>query len=276
MSDAWNEALSCASAIVLETQRQSCGFPTHIVRMKHEGRRAAVADRTDVDIKSVRLLLGAAAVAAASVVAIATSSVARAEPAGAPGAPAVAALLQGIPQHGTSLGNPGARVTVIEYADVQCVYCARFARETLPTIVTRYVRTGRVRIVFRGLAFLGPDSVKALRWTLAAGRQDRLWNVLELLFVGQGAENSGWVTEARLSAIARSVPRLDLARLRHDRGGTTVTAQLGAAADAARKAGVRGTPFFQAGSSLMTLQTLSLKSFDPEAFSRQLDQLLLR
>ena len=53
-----------------------------------------------------------------------------------------------------------------------------------------------------------------------------------------------------------------------------MTAQLGAAAAAARKAHVPGTPFFQAGSSLMSLQTLSLKSFDPEDFSRQLDLLL--
>ena len=244
--------------------------------MKHEGRRDTATDRTDVTIKGVRFLLGAAAVAAAGVAATATTAVARAEPAGAPGARAVAALLYGIPQHGASLGNPRARVTVVEYADVQCVYCARFARETLPTIIREYVRTGRVRIVFRGIAFLGPDSVKALRWTLAAGRQDRLWNVLELLFVGQGVENSGWVTEARLGAVARSVPGLDLARLRHDRGSATVTAQLGAAAEAAREAHVPGTPFFQAGSSLMTLQTLSLKSFEPEEFSRQLDQLLLR
>jgi protein-disulfide isomerase len=247
--------------------------------MKHEGHSGLVVDTRAVDVRFVRFLIGAAAVAAASVVVVATTTVAQAQPAGAyavPGAREVGALLRGIPQHGTSLGNPKARLTVVEYADVQCVYCARFARETLPTIIRKYVRTGRVRLVFRGLAFLGPDSGTALRWTLAAGRQDRLWNVLELLFVGQGAENSGWVTPARLTAVARSVPGLDVARLRQDRGGKSVTAQLDAAAQAARKAHVPGTPFFQGGSSLMTLQTLSLKSFDPDDFTGQLDRLLLR
>lgn len=231
-----------------------------------------------MDVKLVRFLLVAAAVAAASVVAVATTTAARSEPAGAaavPGAREVAALLHGIPQHGITLGNPKARLPVIEYADLQCTYCAQFARETLPTIIRKYVRTGRVRLVFRGVAFLGPDSGKALRWVLAAGRQDRLWNALELLYLGQGAENSGWVTEARLTAVARSVPGLDLTRLRQDRAGKTVTAQLDAAAQAARQAHIPGTPFFQAGSSLMTLQTLTLKSFDPADFTKQLDRLLV-
>lgn len=231
-----------------------------------------------MDVKFVRFLLGAAAVAAACAAAIAGTTVARAEPAGAaavPGAREVAALLHGIPQHGITLGNPKARLPVIEYADLQCTYCAQFARETLPTIIRKYVRTGRVRLVFRGVAFLGPDSGKALRWVLAAGRQDRLWNALELLYLGQGAENSGWVTEARLTAVARSVPGLDLTRLRQDRAGKTVTAQLDAAAQAARQAHIPGTPFFQAGSSLMTLQTLTLKSFDPADFTKQLDRLLV-
>jgi protein-disulfide isomerase len=244
--------------------------------MKHEGRADAVVDRTDMDVRcGCRLLLCAAALATAAV----ATAAARAEPAGAaavPGAREVAALLHGIPQSGASLGNAKARLTIVEYADVQCVYCARFARETLPTVIRKYVRTGRARLVFRGLAFLGPDSGTALRWTFAAGRQNRLWNVLELLFAGQGDENSGWVTEARLTAVARSVPGLDLARMRQDRGGKTVTAQIAAAAQAARGAHVPGTPFFQAGSSLMTLQTLSLKSFDPDDFTKQLDRLLLR
>ena len=232
-----------------------------------------------MDVRFARLHLGAAAVAALSLVASSAATVARAQPSGAgaaPGAREVAALLRGIPQHGASLGKPNARLIVVEYADLQCTYCARFARDTLPTIVRTYVRTGRVRLVFRGLAFLGPDSGKALRWTVAAGRQNRLWNVLDLLFLGQGGENSGWVTDARLAAVARSVPGLDLARMRQDSGGKAVKAQIAEMAEWGRKAHVPGTPFFQAGGSLMSLQTVPLKSFDPHDFATQLDRLLIR
>jgi protein-disulfide isomerase len=70
-------------------------------------------------------------------------------------------LFAGIPQQGNVLGSPMARVTPVEYADLQCPYCGRWARDTLPALVRDYVRTGKLRIVFKGLAFLGPDSVKA-------------------------------------------------------------------------------------------------------------------
>ena len=70
-----------------------------------------------------------------------------------------AALLRGIPQHGTTLGSPNAPVRLVEYADLQCVYCGAWARDVFPTLVRRYVRTGKVQLEFRGLAFVGNDSL---------------------------------------------------------------------------------------------------------------------
>ena len=102
------------------------------------------------------------------------------------------ALLRGIPQDGIALGSPNAPVTLVEYADLQCPYCAIWAREAFPAIVDEYVRPGHVRLVFRGLAFIGPESDTALRTALAAGAQGRLWNVVHLLYGNQGAENAGW------------------------------------------------------------------------------------
>ena len=91
-------------------------------------------------------------------------------------APKTAALLAGIPQHGDTLGSPKAPVTLVEYADMQCPYCGEFARTTLPTLIRDYVRTGKVKIVFHGLEFVGPDSDTALRAVYAAGRQNKLWS----------------------------------------------------------------------------------------------------
>ena len=89
----------------------------------------------------------------------------------------------------------GAPVTLVEYADLQCPYCARWARDTLPTLVGDYVRAGRLRIVFHGLAFIGSDSDTALRTAVAAGPPNRFWDVVHGFYANQGAENAGWVTD---------------------------------------------------------------------------------
>ena len=67
-------------------------------------------------------------------------------------------LFRGIPQSGPTLGDPGAPVTMIEYADLQCPFCGAYTRDTLPTLVKRYVRTGKVRMELRPITILGPDS----------------------------------------------------------------------------------------------------------------------
>lgn len=80
-------------------------------------------------------------------------------------------LYSGIPQKGTMLGNPNAPVTIRLYEDFQCPYCGEFGRDTLPELVTRYVKTGKVKLVSEPLAFLGTDSVEAAKAALAAGNR---------------------------------------------------------------------------------------------------------
>ena len=87
------------------------------------------------------------------------------------GGPDVEAMLDGIPQDGIALGEPDAPVTLVEYADLQCPFCAEWALQTFPELVADYVRDGRLRIEFRGLTFIGPESEDALRAALAAGEQ---------------------------------------------------------------------------------------------------------
>src|SRR6187399_1561941 len=51
-------------------------------------------------------------------------------------------VLKGIPQSGISLGSPKAPVTIVEFADLQCPFCAEYHHNVFPTILDRYVRTG--------------------------------------------------------------------------------------------------------------------------------------
>jgi protein-disulfide isomerase len=212
--------------------------------------------------------LGAAALLAGALV-LASELTARSEP----GRPAAApSLLAGIPQRGDELGLADAPVTLVEYADLQCPYCAEFARAALPELVRDYVRDGRVKLVFRGLAFVGPDSETALRAAVAAGLQDRLWDVVHLLYAEQGAENSGWVADGLREAAHRV--RLDRARLAADAASTGVARQLAAYGAAAAADGVRGTPSFLVGPTGGRLEPLSVASLDAASFRPTLDGLL--
>ena len=88
------------------------------------------------------------------------------------------ALVAGIPQKGTVLGSSGTTVRMLQFEDIQCPICKRYTDEAFPAIVNEYVRPGRLKIDFRGLSFLGPDSVKALKIVMAAGLQNKLWQVV--------------------------------------------------------------------------------------------------
>jgi protein-disulfide isomerase len=121
----------------------------------------------------------------------------------------IAEMLSGIPQKGITLGNPNAKLTMVEFSDPQCPYCADWARGVFPTLVQKYVRTGKLRVEYAGLAFLGDDSTSLLRLAQAAGLQNKLWNMVELEFENQGTENSGFATDAFRRGLVEAVPGLD-------------------------------------------------------------------
>ncbi|MET0938172.1 MAG: thioredoxin domain-containing protein [Gaiellaceae bacterium] len=197
-----------------------------------------------------RLLVGVFLVAAglaAVLIAVSVTGAKDEPPPAAHGSLETEALFEGVRQRGNVLGRPGAPVTIVEYADLQCPYCAQWARDTLPAIVDEYVRAGKVRIVFEGVAILGPESASALQTVVSAGAQNKLWNMSELVFHNQGTENSGWVTDDLLRRSGNSVPGLDVDAMMDDRSSQEVAAAVADAQAAAQAAGVNVTPSFQIG-----------------------------
>ena len=166
-------------------------------------------------------------------------------------------------------------MTLVEYADLQCPYCAQWARDALPTLVEDYVKPGKLRIVFRGLAFIGPDSDKALRTAVAAGENDHLWDVVHGLYLNQGNENVGWVTDELVAKIAASAPGLDGGALLDRRWDGAVASEINRAAEAAQAAGVTGTPAFQAGPTGGHLELVRVDSLGPEGIVPAIKELLL-
>src|SRR5580700_5997879 len=84
-----------------------------------------------------------------------------------------------------TLGNPKAKVTVVEYASASCPHCAHFNNEVFPAFKAKYIDTGMVHYVFR--EFLTPPAeVAAASFLIArcAGR-DKYFSVLDTIFRGQ-------------------------------------------------------------------------------------------
>jgi protein-disulfide isomerase len=152
--------------------------------------------------------------------------------------------LKGIPQSGSVLGSPSAKVTLIEYADPQCPGCRLYTETIFPTVVDEYVRPGKVATEFRGFPFIGEDSVTGYRYLLAAARQDKLWNLALAFYRNQGDENSGWLTEDLVRRLAAEIPGLDVQRLLSDAQRADIVAEASSAGAKAAAAGIEGTPTF--------------------------------
>jgi protein-disulfide isomerase len=193
-----------------------------------------------------------------------------------PGAAEVVDELRGIPQRRFVLGREDAPVTMVEYADLQCPFCAQWAVEVFPELVRDYVRAGKLRLEWRGLAFIGPESRDALRAVDAAALQNRLWHMVEIIFRNQGPENGGWVTEDFIRAAARSIPGLDVDKLMADRDSAFVADALERATEQARAAGVDRTPTFQIGRTGGKLELLQFSELKPEPFKTAVEEQLRR
>lgn len=157
-------------------------------------------------------------------------------------AAASASRLDGIQQRGIALGSPAAPVTVIEFSDLQCPFCAQFARDEQPAIVDRYIRTGKVRIELRLLAFVGEDSVTGARAAASAAARNRLWQFADRFFLLQGAENTGYVTDDFLRSVDPATVDADAAA--GDRA-------IAAAETEAQRFAVRSTPSFVVGGKVV-------------------------
>jgi protein-disulfide isomerase len=177
-----------------------------------------------------------------------------------PGASDVNALYKGIPQNGMTLGSPEAPVTMTEFIDLQCPVCQAFETETLPGVVKKYVRPGKVKIVMRPWAFIGPDSIRGQSAVLAAGLQNKGFDYASLLYGNQGGENTGWLDDNMVAAAAASIPGLETAKLLSDRNSATVDGQAKDVDSEAQAGGVNSTPTILVGKTGTPGKVVALNS----------------
>ena len=168
----------------------------------------------------------------------------------------------GIPQQGVTLGEPDAPATLIEFADLQCPFCAEYTTGALPTVIEDYVRTGRLKMQLQLLRFIGPDSERGAEVAAAATLQDRGWEYSDLFFRNQGQENSGYATDQFLQRLARATPGLDVDQLESDLDTPPTQVLIRQAERQANRLGVSGTPSFFVQKGDAAPQPLELSSLD--------------
>jgi protein-disulfide isomerase len=192
----------------------------------------------------------------------------------------VRALVGGIPESGNVLGNPRAPATLEYFGDLECPICKAFTLEALPSIVQRWVRSGKLKIEYRAMetATHGPEVFRAQQVAaLAAGKQNKMWYFLEIFYHEQGEENTEYVTESYLQGLAQQVPGLNLARWTSDRSGPALISQVTSDQQAAATAGFSGTPSFQLGKTGGTLQKFEPGTFTEAApYNAAIEKLLHR
>lgn len=180
---------------------------------------------------------------------------------------------EGVPQRGDTLGKASAPVTLTVFEDPQCPFCRQWNIDTLPTVVQNYVRTGRIKIVYRGVVVIGDNSLVGLAAIYAAAEQDKLWQMAEALYERQGDENSGWITTAVVRDAASEVG-LKPARIVTAMKSNTVLAKIRTSINEAQSLGINGTPTFAVQKQLGTLQQLQVSGLEPGDFTPALDRAL--
>jgi protein-disulfide isomerase len=179
-------------------------------------------------------------------------------------APAWADNLPAVGPQDRVLGRADAPVTVVEYASFTCPHCARWHIDVLPQLKSRYIDSGKVRLVFRDLP-TPPQDVAATAAALArCAEPSRYYDVTSALMHGQEAlRTSGdaavWF-QSGVAASGRSMEQIQACVS----DPATLTA-LRAGIEGGRGAGVAGTPtFFVNGARVANgeIETLSA-AIDP-------------
>jgi protein-disulfide isomerase len=191
----------------------------------------------------------------------------------------VTSLIGGINQSGNTLGSPTAPITLQYFGDLECPICQKFTLGSLPTVIPKWVRTGKLRIEYRSLetATREPEVFKAQQVAAyAAGKQNKAWNFIETFYHEQGEEDSGYVTEKYLQGIASQVPGLDLTQWTSDRSDPKLAQQVSADAEAAANAGFNGTPSFLIGHTGGAMKKLEYQSPEDPTFVDEAVEKLLK
>jgi protein-disulfide isomerase len=86
------------------------------------------------------------------------------------------------------MGDANAPITITEYSDYRCSHCGAFVLETEPALVKDYIKTGKVKFVYRSMGgWISEQSLLAAEASYCAGEENKFWEYHDILFANQGA-----------------------------------------------------------------------------------------
>lgn len=139
------------------------------------------------------------------------------------------------------LGEANAPVTVVEYGDFQCPFCGKFFKETEPALRENYIKTGKVKFIYRDFAFLGQESTWAANAARCAGEQGKFWQYHDYLYGNQRGENQGAFSKNNLKSFASALS-LDKEKFNTCLDSDKYLEEIKKETKAGGEAGVQGTP----------------------------------
>jgi len=170
------------------------------------------------------------------------------------------------------LGDKNAPITLVEFGDYQCFFCNKFFHETEEKIVNEYVRTGKVKIIFKDYTIIGPDSNVAAHGSHCADEQGSFWDYHNVLYDNWNGENNGWASPENIVGFAKDLD-LDIDQFTECMQEKRYQQKIDASVLDARTLGLTGTPaFFVIGNDN---QVIPIQGAQPyEVFERIFDSQL--
>ncbi len=172
------------------------------------------------------------------------------------------------------IGKVSAPLTLIEFSDYQCPFCARFSRETLPQIKKEYIDTGKVRYVFRDHPLPSHrEAPKAAEAANCAGEQGKYWQMHDRLF-----EQQSRLSISDLKNHAKDI-NLSIEHFNQCLDSGKYANEIQKDLQDGQKAGVKGTPSFFLGKSTKDGKIIaySIRGAQPfETFKGLIEEMLQR
>ncbi|MCJ8306392.1 MAG: DsbA family protein [Nitrosopumilus sp.] len=171
------------------------------------------------------------------------------------------------------IGNPDAPITIIEFSDFQCPFCARFHIQTLPLILEEYIEQGKVKLVFRDFPIqsIHPNALPAAIAAECANEQGKFKEMHDMLFDNQNEWNKQDTVDA-LSSFSKYATNIKLEQVTFDSCLTNgkYIEEIKKDLDDGRDYGVSGTPGFFVGND--QIGYVELKGAQPfESFKKIID-----
>ena len=170
----------------------------------------------------------------------------------------------------TILGNPDAKISIVEFGDYQCTFCYKFHDETMKIILDQYVMDGEVNFVYKDFPLNGAPSIMASEASYCAQEQGKFWEYHDLIYENWEGENTGWLTRNALDRFAKEV-KLNLSEFNSCMNDSKYRQKVLENEQFAREIDVDATPSFIIFDDTNAYRIIGAQPF--EKFEQVLDEL---